>query len=323
MVSPSPMSIGSVCTGIGGLDLGLEWAGLGPVLWQVESDRYCRRVLARHWPHVRRMTHVQAVPSAIAAGDLPRVNVFVGGFPCQDLSKANPNGAGLDGERSGLFWWVLDCVDALRPPVVVLENVGRLAGRGLDVVVTELHRRGFEVGATRLLASDVGAPHRRERLFIVAHTLRSQPERRRVSGQLDGPQPAPARTGVQRQRHGHAAGGRGPVADACGHPLEGLESRGGEKGSADGGPRTGFRPSESVVGGGLDGVPFRLDMARWPASRGVAQHSWEPSRTRGRLPGDRAALRALGNAVVPHCAYVVGLRVRQLLNSCPAVEAAP
>ena len=340
------MSIGSLFAGIGGLELGLEWAGLGPTLWQVEMNRDARLVLARHWPHARRLSHVEAVPAAA----LPVPDVLCGGFPCQDLSQANPDGAGLDGERSGLFWRFLDCIDALDPPVVVIENVGRLAGRGLDIVVEQLERRGREVEATRMWASDVGAPHRRERLFIVAYAHRWLVQRRGIDGELAGAQRTAAGKGVQRERHGDAAGGGGARRladpDRRRQRFERVEEPGHEQGSRghvavrrngarlgdpgsigrEGLDEAGAPPPLAVgpngarragqakphVGGVPDGVSGRLDAAIWPAPRGAPRHDWEPPvLTRPGEPGRRARLRMTGNAVVPHCAYVVGLRIRQ------------
>jgi DNA (cytosine-5)-methyltransferase 1 len=269
------LTIGSVCTGIGGLDLGLEWAGLGPVLWQVEPDPTCRAILARHWPHVdRSVRHVQAVPAAARSGRLARVDILVGGFPCQDISQANPNGAGLDGERSGLFWWVLDCIDALHPRAVVLENVGRLARRGLDVVVAELHARGFTVECTRLQAADVGAPHERERVFFVAY---SDVRRREV------------------ERLAEPAGERG--------------ARGNEPLRCDGEGSAGRAAPEPGMGRAPDRLSARLDDYPWPAARGLAQRAHEPARVVEHYPGRREQLRALGNAVMPQCGYVVGRRL--------------
>lgn len=95
----TPITIGSLFAGIGGFELGLERAGLGPVTWQAESDPYCREVLARHWPRAKRYESVQEIGEKT-----PRVELICGGFPCQDLSPANQKEKGLDGPQSSLWY---------------------------------------------------------------------------------------------------------------------------------------------------------------------------------------------------------------------------
>lgn len=90
------MTFGSLFAGFGGFDLGFERAGLRCV-WQVENNEYCRRVLAKHWPGLRRPHDVRDFPP----DDDWYADVICGGFPCQDISIANPAGAGFDGERRG------------------------------------------------------------------------------------------------------------------------------------------------------------------------------------------------------------------------------
>lgn len=156
-------TVGSLFSGIGGLDLGLERAGLGPVLWQAESDPYCRRVLARHWPEAKRYADVRN----IRRGRVPEVDVVAGGFPCQDVSLAG-SGEGLRGRRSGLWSEFARVVRELRPRAVVVENVSALRRRGLDEVLADLASLGFDATWDCLPAAAVGAPHRRDRLFLVA-----------------------------------------------------------------------------------------------------------------------------------------------------------
>src|SRR3954468_10165507 len=91
------LTVGSLFAGIGGFDLGFERAGF-EVKWQVEIDPFCRRVLEKHWPDVRGYENVRAVGS-----ELERVDVIVGGFPCQDISSNNQNKRGIAGAKSGLF----------------------------------------------------------------------------------------------------------------------------------------------------------------------------------------------------------------------------
>jgi DNA (cytosine-5)-methyltransferase 1 len=161
------MTIGSLFSGIGGLELGLERAGLGPVLWQVEIDSYCRAVLAKHWSDATRFSDVREVDGAA----LPTVDVLAGGFPCQDLSSANLAARGLDGERSGLWFEYLRIVEAMRPRAVVVENVAGLRSRGhLATVAGGLHELGYEVEIAEFEAGDVGAPFRGVRVFVVATT---------------------------------------------------------------------------------------------------------------------------------------------------------
>jgi DNA (cytosine-5)-methyltransferase 1 len=151
-------------SGIGGLDLGLERAGMTCV-GQVEIDPYCRKVLAKHWPHVPRFEDVKTFdPDCINE----RIDLIAGGFPCQDISVAG-NGIGLAGERSGLWSEYLRIIRDVGPRFVVVENVAALTGRGLGTVLAGLAALGFDAEWSVLSACAFRAPHSRERLFIVAH----------------------------------------------------------------------------------------------------------------------------------------------------------
>jgi DNA (cytosine-5)-methyltransferase 1 len=156
--------IGSLFAGIGGLELGLERAGVGRTIWQVERDEYCRKILERHWPDATRYDDV----CTVGAHNLAPVDVVCGGFPCQDLSYAG-KGAGLSGERSGLWSEFARIVRELRPHFVVVENVPALLARGLGVVLGDLAACGYDATWDCIPAAAVGAPHLRYRLFIVAY----------------------------------------------------------------------------------------------------------------------------------------------------------
>lgn len=158
------LTIGSLFSGIGGLELGLEMAGLGPTVWQVEQSEFCREVLAKHWPDVARFHDVREV----GAHNLPPVDLVCGGFPCQDVSSAG-KGAGLAGKRSGLWFEFARVVSEMRPRIVVVENVASGAKRWVDAVVAGLEQLDYEALPVPLSASDVGAPHKRSRVFIVAY----------------------------------------------------------------------------------------------------------------------------------------------------------
>jgi DNA (cytosine-5)-methyltransferase 1 len=160
----TPLTFGSLFTGFGGLDLGLERAGL-QCAWQVEINDYATKVLAKHWPHVTRFRDVRTVRKE----DVTSVDVLVGGFPCQDISLAGP-GTGLDGERSGLWREYHRLICALRPRYVVVENVAALLYRGIWRVLGDLAASGYDAQWRVFQASDFGYPHERKRLVIVAYT---------------------------------------------------------------------------------------------------------------------------------------------------------
>lgn len=270
------MTIGSLFSGIGGLELGLERAGLGPVVFQVERDPFCQAVLAKHWPNVPRFNDVREV----GAANLPRVDVLCGGFPCQDVSAAG-KGAGLAGERSGLWYEFARIVDELRPGLVVVENVTSGKRRWLPAVRRHLHMLGYDSSAVALSAADAGAPHLRRRVFVVAHAfgllVRNEQGRRGRSG----------RQGTTEPRHDGAARDAATVGDAVHVGREGAEGEG-VGGRAEPSAR-GWWASEPAVGRVVDGLPGGLD---------------------GRKR--RSRLRALGNAVVPQCAEAVGRMIVEM-----------
>jgi len=167
------LTVGSLFAGIGGFDLGLERAGM-EIKWQVEIDPFCRAVLAKHWPHVRRYEDVRLVHCHGECGCgacefcLGTVDVLCGGFPCQDVSVAGA-GAGLSGQRSGLWFEMGRLLRLLRPRYLIVENTGGLFARGLGRVLADLADSRYDAEWARLSARDIGAPHERERVFLVAY----------------------------------------------------------------------------------------------------------------------------------------------------------
>lgn len=160
------MTFGSLFAGIGGMDLGLERAGM-TCKWQVEIDPFCRRVLAKHWPDVPKHDDVRTFPD----GDPEqwRVDLIAGGFPCQDISNAGRR-VGIEGQRSGLWSEYFRVVCLLRPRFVLIENVSALLVRGLGRVLSELASIGFDAEWECLPASGFGAVHDRDRVFICAYS---------------------------------------------------------------------------------------------------------------------------------------------------------
>jgi len=186
------LTVGSLFAGIGGLELGLERTGGFKTVWQVENDEYATRVLERHWPGVRRWGDVRTFPpdtsgsrfsngvecegcqtkkrNVIDSYKTWHVDLICGGFPCQDISYAG-KGAGLDGERSGLFYEAARIIRTLGPRYVLLENVAALLSRGLGDVLGTLASLGYDAEWHCIPAAAVGAPHIRDRVFIVAYRV--------------------------------------------------------------------------------------------------------------------------------------------------------
>jgi DNA (cytosine-5)-methyltransferase 1 len=159
----NPITFGSLFAGIGGIDLGFERCGM-KCKWQVEINDYAQKVLAKHWPKVHRERDIRECSTR----NLERVDIIAGGFPCQDISYAGL-GAGLDGERSGLFFEAIRLVRELQPRAVVLENVAALLTRGLDRVLGTLAEIGYDAEWHCIPAAYVGAPHIRDRVFVLAY----------------------------------------------------------------------------------------------------------------------------------------------------------
>ena len=175
------LTFGSLFAGIGGMDLGFERAGM-VCKWQVEIDDYARRVLAKHWPDVRRHDDVRTFPPSDPSEW--QVDCIAGGFPCQDISFAGRRD-GLDGERSGLWWEFARIIRILRPRYVVVENVPGLLAPVRDgeqapigCVLGELAACGFDAEWDCLPASAFGAHFRGDRVFIVANRAKASCLRR-------------------------------------------------------------------------------------------------------------------------------------------------
>ena len=271
------MTIGSLFSGIGGLELGLERAGLGPILFQVEQDPFCLAVLEKHWPGVSRFTDVRTV-----GAELPHVDVLCGGFPCQDVSAAG-KGAGLSGARSGLWFEFARIIEAIAPAWVVVENVTSGKRRWLPHVRRHLHMLGYRSRALGIAAQDVGAPHLRRRVFVVAHADRVdvREQCRRRSG-----------TSWESAPVARVNGAEGAASDAVRLAQDvGEEGRRDVGGSWNGG-RDGRAPV-SAIRRVDDGISRRLDASR---------------------------KRALGNAVVPQCAEIAGRVIRAMSVGWPLLS---
>jgi DNA (cytosine-5)-methyltransferase 1 len=276
------LTVGSLFSGIGGLDLGLERAGMA-VRWQSEIDPYCCRVLAKRWPDVPNLGDVTAVDWST----VERVDLICGGYPCQPFSYAGKRG-GADDPRH-LWPHLASALRHLRPRFAILENVPGHLSLGFGRVLGDLAELGFDAEWDCIPAAAVGAPHLRYRVFVVAHA--------NGQGQPGQPVDAVTRSGqlvpdATRPRSPHGCGpqeGRGAAVIGCagGHlgdtdrsPEDALTPPGRSRCAAS---EPGWWDVEPDVGRVAHGVPSRVDR-----------------------------LRALGNAVVPQVAELVGWRVMEM-----------
>lgn len=271
--------IGSLFSGIGGIDLGLESLGLGPVAWQCDSDPFARACLAARWPGVRCYEDVREIDANAA-----RVSVVCGGFPCQPHSFAGRR----RGTADARWLWpeFARVVAAIRPGIVFVENVPGLRTSGLRDVLGDLATLGFDAEWGLYSAAEVGAPHRRNRLFLLAYAHdkgpvakgrpRAQGRRRPVNGgQLLAHADGEARgsqegiavgdNGRQAVRPGEAQPGRcgGDVADAAGlrclrRVVEQAASKSKGNAAAEGGNPWAAEPGLGRVANGIPHRKHRL-----------------------------------------------------------------
>jgi DNA (cytosine-5)-methyltransferase 1 len=168
----NPVTFGSLFAGVGGFDLGFERAGL-VCKWQVEISEFCRKVLAKHWPDVRRHDDVRTFPPkgghSLDNLEKWRVDVICGGFPCQDISVAGRGEGIAEGTRSGLWLEYVRIVRLLRPEYVVVENVPALLVRGLDRVLGNLADIGYDAEWQTVGCDSIGGSQHRKRVWILAY----------------------------------------------------------------------------------------------------------------------------------------------------------
>jgi DNA (cytosine-5)-methyltransferase 1 len=163
-------------SGIGGFSLGLERAGMRTVAF-CEIDPFCRRVLAKHWPATRifgdiRELTAEYLAATAASGDIA-IDVMCGGFPCQDISAAGKR-IGLAGPSSGLWSEYARLAGEVRPRYIIVENSAELLGAGLGDVLRDLASLGYDAIWDCIPASILGAPHIRDRVWIIAHPSQEQ-----------------------------------------------------------------------------------------------------------------------------------------------------
>jgi len=180
--------VGSLCTGYGGIEIALENVfGSIDLIFVADNDPDCATILEKHFPGVRNLGNIKE----ICYNEVEPVDLLAAGFPCTDVSLAGGRAGLLKGNRSGLWHEIARAIDELRPPLVFIENVPGLFTavtdsqveccpwcmgdgaaesflRAFPVVLGDLSSLGYDAEWTTVRASDVGAPHRRERVFLLA-----------------------------------------------------------------------------------------------------------------------------------------------------------
>jgi DNA (cytosine-5)-methyltransferase 1 len=173
------MTFLSLFSGIGGMDLGLERAGMRCV-GQVEIDPFCRRVLAKHWPHVPK--HADA--ETFNGDEFGPFDILAAGFPCQPVRQ---NGQKKAQDDARWLWPIpARIVRAIRPAGVLLENVTGLLARGLDEVLGDLAACGYDAEWDSIPAAAFGAEHLRDRVFIFAYAAGAGPQGQESAGRIWG-----------------------------------------------------------------------------------------------------------------------------------------
>ena len=295
------LTVGSLFSGIGGLDLGLERAGMR-VIWQSEIDPYACKVLSKHWPEVVNHGNIKEINWK----EVERPDVICGGYPCQPFSTAGKRRGEEDPRH--LWPWVREAISQLRPRYAILENVrGHLSMGGLSVV-GELASIGYDAEWRVVSAASVGANHRRDRVIIVAYPNNS---RNRAPGRnIDGNGTA-LEQGRQLIAQPWSCRCCTNVADAHGGRCQQCEPK--------------IKPFQRLSGSSKRDIS-NTDITRsqrWNSAsssqwQGSDGHSWpgswwetEPDvgRVANGVPARVDRLRGLGNAVVPQVAEVIGRMV--------------
>ena len=297
----------SLFTGIGGLDLAAEWAGFETV-GQCEWADYPTKVLEKHWPDVPRWRDIRSMTkeSFYERTGLRTVDVISGGFPCQPFSVAGKR----RGSEDDRYLWpeMLRVIEELRPAWVVGENVAGIVNMALDTVLSDLEAKGYAAGAFIIPACAVDAPHRRDRVAIVAYANRTE----WGPGESHGNEPDGKDAGWTQAASGVGTSGQndksGFMADADGAGLQGRDGTGM--------PECACKRPVGACGSSVSHTySLRLEE---PGKQGLPQRAgvpitdsgwWEVEPDVGRVadgvPHRVDRLRSLGNAVVPQQFYPI------------------
>lgn len=293
------MNVLDLFSGIGGFSLGLERAGMKTVAF-CEMDEHCHKVLRKNWPEVPIVNDVkklnlktieaiqlEAERCARSSHELsspPRfknIDLICGGFPCQDISVAGKK-EGLKGERSGLWKEFKRLIKEIEPRYAVIENVANLRANGLKEVITDLWKIGYDCEWHIISARSIGAPHLRERIWIIAYPSSKSLEGQRITSRV---REKPSSTNGNNDNEGqlHLAHGHDfrlwkPFASE-----EEAQRRWTETASSI----SHWKEDQSIVCGVDDGISRGMDRAR------------------------KQRIKQLGNAVLPQIPELIGKAIME------------
>ena len=313
----SDYSVASFFTGIGGFDIGFEAAGFS-ISMQCEVEPFCQSLLRKHWPSVPLHPDITKLQN----GDIPQSDVWVGGFPCQDLSLARMGKRdGLRGSKSGLFYEFARLVREGKPRVILLENVAGLlsshGGKDFGIVLSTLAELGYSVGWRTFNSKHFGVPQSRQRVYIVGcrgdgrgpGEILFESERgegHSAKGRPHGKESAPSFQEVIGD-----PSGEGPVIQALAYCLYATSAR-----------HTGTDWSRNYVCYPKSGKVRRLVPSECEGVMAFPKGWTIPTKTTLSADDlDSARYHALGNAVTPPVAEWLALRIRQYLESRDFPEA--
>lgn len=282
----------SLCSGIGGLDIAFEKAG-GKILAFCELDAFCQKVLSKHWPEVPIFGDIRQLSREVIENEGIRsaVDIIYGGFPCQPFSVAGKQ----KGTDDGRYLWpeFSRLVSELRPSWVLAENVPGIVRLASDRVCADLEREGYSVGIWDYEAASVGAPHRRERVFFVAHAGRTL---RQGSIELGALREEAERWAADKPERPSGAHVADPDGERREEQREHCEPSSAHAAAECNSKRLTQSRMDRVVNGfssGLDGSGLTF----WETEA-------EPAERTAHGVKDRVnRLKALGNAVVPQQVY--------------------
>jgi DNA (cytosine-5)-methyltransferase 1 len=318
------MKLLDLFSGIGGFSLGLERAGFETVAF-CEFDTKAQLVLKKHWPDVPIYDDVRTLTAErLRADGVDHIDAICGGFPCQDISLAG-KGAGLSGERSGLWFEYHRLIEEIRPSWVIIENVAALRSRGLDDVLRSLAEIGYDAEWHCIPASAVGAPHRRDRVWIVAYPCGSKRETRAeeprilralqedgaVNDNASGRGEAYAsdvaysnNTGNRTPRHG--ADGNRPEIEQ-GRQEQSFDRVSGCSENATNTVCEGLEGQRTLAGRISEELKNARNSCGWAVEPDVG-------RVANGVPGRVDRLKQLGNAVVPQIPEIIGRAILEKVN---------